>query len=622
MKDFDVIIVGGGHAGVEAALAVARMGLTAAIITMDAKRLALMSCNPAIGGIGKSHLVKEIEALGGVMGKATDATGIQFRRLNLSRGPAVWSTRVQCDRRRYNEYIVDYVAAQKNVSVVESLAGAILVEDGITAGIRTEDGRVITSSAVIIATGTFLGGLIHIGEKKIKAGRIGENAAYKMSESLDAIGFTLGRLKTGTPPRLDGKTIDWSRCEIQPGEEPIPFFSRSSQRGAFAQTPCYLTYTSEKTKEIIMANLHRSPMFSGQIQSTGPRYCPSVEDKFFRFADKAAHQLFLEPEGDGTDDIYPNGFSTSLPEEVQHDAIRTVIGLEEVIITRPGYAVEYDYCPTHQITPSLETRLLPGLFFAGQINGTSGYEEAAGQGIIAGINAALKIKNEPPLILDRSEAYIGVMIDDLVTRSTTEPYRLFTSRAEYRLALREDNAIDRLTEYANQYGLISDEEYRDRTTLFNATEASIKSLRKQRVPLAEFPEIIQRFKQPEANIGVEKLLTQPEMNIDQAMPVLQALLSEVSTEALERAAIQIRYRGYVEKQDREIQKFKQMERDLIPSGFSFENIKGLKKEAWEKFQRFQPASIGQAGRIEGITPADVAVLSVYIKRHKVASSQV
>lgn len=616
MKDFDVIIVGGGHAGVEAALAVGRMGLTAAIITMDAKRLALMSCNPAIGGIGKSHLVKEIDALGGFMGKATDATGIQFRRLNLSRGPAVWSTRVQCDRIKYNEYIVDYVASQKNVSVIESLAGAILIEDNKAAGIRTEDGRAITSHAVIIATGTFLGGLIHIGEKKIKAGRIGENAAYKMSESLDLIGFTLGRLKTGTPPRLDGRTIDWSRCEIQPGEEPIPFFSRNSRRESFNQTPCYLTYTSAKTKEIILANLHRSPMFSGQIQSTGPRYCPSVEDKFFRFADKAAHQLFLEPEGNGTDDIYPNGFSTSLPEEVQRDAIRTVIGLEEVIITRPGYAVEYDYCPTHQISPSLETRLLSGLFFAGQINGTSGYEEAAGQGIIAGINAALAIRKEAPLILDRSEAYIGVMIDDLVTRSTTEPYRLFTSRAEYRLALREDNAIDRLTEYAKQHGLISDSEYQDRKTLFDATNSSIKHIHKQRIPLAQFPEIIQRFKQPEATIAVEKLLTQPEMTIEQAMPVLLALLPEVSTEALERAAIQIRYRGYVEKQDREIQKFKLMERDLIPLGFSFENIRGLKKEAWEKFQHFQPSSIGQAGRIEGITPADVAVLSVYIRRHK------
>lgn len=614
--DFDVIIVGGGHAGVEAALSVARMGCTAALVTMDTKKLALMSCNPAIGGVGKSHLVKEIDALGGVMARATDATGIQFRRLNLSRGPAVWSTRVQSDRRRYNEYVVDHVAANPNVTVVESLAGAILIENKKAAGIRTEAGKAITSRAVIIATGTFLGGLIHIGERKIKAGRIGENAAYKMSESLDEIGFELGRLKTGTPPRLDGRTIDWSRCEIQPGEEPIPYFSRDTRRAPFAQTPCYLTYTSAKTKEIITANVHRSPMFSGQISSTGPRYCPSIEDKFYRFADKASHQLFLEPEGNGTDEIYPNGFSTSLPEEIQYDAIRTVIGLENVVITRPGYAVEYDYCPTHQIRPSLETRLLDRLFFAGQINGTSGYEEAAGQGIMAGINAVLAIRGEEPFILDRSEAYIGVMIDDLTTRSATEPYRLFTSRAEYRLSLREDNALDRLTSYASKYGLINSEETTDRETLLHQTNQACNALGKNKVAITDFPEIAERFKRQEAMISVEKLLTQPEMTMSRAIPVLVRLMPEVSTEVLERAAIQIRYRGYVDKQEREIRKFKQMEREQIPAGFSFASITGLKKEAWEKFQRFQPASLGQAGRIEGITPADVAVLSVFLKRHK------
>jgi tRNA uridine 5-carboxymethylaminomethyl modification enzyme len=453
-KDFDIIVIGGGHAGVEAALAAARMGKMTAIVTMDASKLALMSCNPAVGGIGKSHLVKEIDALGGLMGVAIDATGIQFRRLNLSRGPAVWSTRAQADRIRYNNFVVDYIANQRKIKVIESLAGEILTENGRAVGVKTEDGRTILAGAIIVASGTFLGGLIHIGEKKIKAGRMGEKAAYQLSSSLVRLGFEVGRLKTGTPPRLDGDTIDWSKCEKQPGEEPIPFFSYRSPKRSFAQVCCHLTYTSKKTKDIISANFQHSPIFSGQIRSAGPRYCPSIEAKFHRFTDKERHQIFLEPEGNATSEIYPNGFATALPEEIQFRAIRTVEGLEEVRITRPGYAIEYDYCPAYQVKPSLETKRVRGLFLAGQINGTSGYEEAAGQGLMAGINAVLYLEQEPAFILDRSEAYIGVMIDDLTTRSTTEPYRMFTSRAEYRLALREDNARDRLAKYAVKYGLI------------------------------------------------------------------------------------------------------------------------------------------------------------------------
>ncbi len=457
--DYDIVVVGGGHAGVEAALAASRMGKTVALVTMDKTRLALMSCNPAIGGLGKSHIVKEVDALGGLMGKAIDATGIQFRRLNLSRGPAVWSTRAQADRIKYNEYVCRHVESDKNVSLIEGTAGRLLTKANQITGVELEDGRKIMSRAVIICSGTFLGGLIHIGEKQIPAGRSGEKGAYRLSESFRNLGFEVGRLKTGTPPRLDGKTIDFSRCDIQAGEEPIPYFSYTTTSYNNRQVPCHLTYTTAKTKDIISKNLHRSPMFSGQIKSRGPRYCPSIEDKIHRFADKPRHQIFLEPEGNGTNEIYPNGFSTSLPEEVQLEAIRTVTGLEEVIITRPGYAVEYDYCPAYQVKLSLETRRIEGLFLAGQINGTSGYEEAAGQGIMAGINAALKISGAPPFVLDRAEAYIGVMIDDLITHSTTEPYRMFTSRAEYRLGLREDNARDRLFGYAHKYGLISEHDF-------------------------------------------------------------------------------------------------------------------------------------------------------------------
>ncbi len=616
-QEFDIIIIGGGHAGVEAALAAARIGKTVAIITMDARKLALMSCNPAIGGIAKSHVVKEIDALGGVMGIAADASGIQFRKLNLSRGPAVWSTRVQCDRRAYNDFICDFVAKSKNIEVIEALAGQIIVENGQVTGIRTENGNLILCRAIIVATGTFLGGLIHIGEKKIKAGRIGENAAYKLSESFRELGFELSRLKTGTPPRLNGNTIDWDKCEKQPGHEPIPYFSPRSRRAPFEQSPCYLTYTTAATKQKILENIHRSPMFSGQIKSVGPRYCPSIEDKFFRFADKERHQLFLEPEGNGTSEIYPNGFSTSMPEEVQIAAIKTVIGLENVEITRPGYAVEYDYCPAYQVKPSLETRLVSGLFFAGQINGTSGYEEAASQGLMAGVNAVLYIEKEPPFILDRSEAYIGVMIDDLTTRSTTEPYRLFTSRAEYRLAMREDNARDRLSQYAEKYGLVEKTDLRSFEETQRKTDEAVKFCKTTFVPVGELPRF-NGFINGKTKVSLEYLIKQPEISIAQVLPMLvhyDGRFAE-NPEVLERAAIKIRYQGYVEKQEREIKKFKKLENERIPAGFSFAEIRGLKKEASEKFQRFLPGSLGQAGRIEGVTPGDVAVLSVYLRRFK------
>ena len=613
--DFDIVVVGGGHAGVECALAAARMGKKAVIVTMDATKLAMMSCNPAIGGIGKSHLVKEIDALGGVMGMATDATGIQFRRLNLSRGPAVWSTRAQADRQAYNDYIVRYIDKTGNASVIEGTAEELLTENGKITGVILNDRKKIHCHCVILTTGTFLGGLIHIGSKKIKAGRMGERGAYKLSESLLSYGFEVGRLKTGTPPRIDGNTIDWSKCEIQPGEEPIPFFSHRSEKREFKQSCCHLTYTSQKTKELISQNFKSSPMFSGQIKSTGPRYCPSIEDKFFRFAEKERHQIFLEPEGTETSEIYPNGFSTALPEDIQKKAVRTIIGLEEAIITQPGYAIEYDYCPAHQIKPSLETKLVNGLFFAGQINGTSGYEEAAGQGLIAGVNAVLYIENEPPFIPDRSESYLGVMVDDLTTRSTTEPYRMFTSRAEYRLALREDNARDRLINYAHRYNLINDTEYVDYKKLQQKTEDLIKYLKKERIKVSELGKYSERFKRIES-INFENLIKQPNISINEAFKIIKMQNSnEIDQEIYERAATIIRYSGYIDKQQREIDKFKKMESDKIPDSFDYTVINGLKTEAKLKFIHFKPQSLGQAGRIEGVTPGDIAVLSIYLSRY-------
>jgi len=620
MRDFDVILVGGGHAGVEAALAVARMGKRAGLVSMDANKLALMSCNPAIGGIGKSQLVKEIDALGGLMGEAIDATGIQFRRLNLSRGPAVWSTRVQADRIAYNQYVVDYLKHCRNVEVVEGTVVAVSVESGQACGVVLENGEALSSKSVVIASGTFLGGLIHIGEKQIRAGRMGEKAATELSENLSELGFEIGRLKTGTPPRLDGDSIDWSKCEIQEGEEPLPLFSYRSKREPFRQTPCHLTRTTEKTRALISANFERSPIFSGQIRSTGPRYCPSIEDKFFRFKDKPSHQLFLEPEGNGTKEIYPNGFATALPEDIQREAIRTVVGLEEAVITQPGYAIEYDYCPAYQIDRSLETRIVKRLYFAGQINGTSGYEEAAALGLMAGVNAVLAIEGEPAFRLDRSQAYIGVMIDDLTTRSTTEPYRMFTSRAEYRLALREDNARDRLAGNAHQYGLISPDESETFQRLVLDTEAEVKKLRSTRVEVSRLDRLEVNITKKD-KVSFADLLKQPGVILADILPLLKefdGMFSE-DREVLERAAIQIRYQGYIDKQEREIQKFRKQEAVLIPTDFSYTAIPGLKTEAREKLSRFRPGTLGQAARIEGVTPGDLAVLVVNLKRHNAKS---
>jgi tRNA uridine 5-carboxymethylaminomethyl modification enzyme len=614
--DFEIMVVGGGHAGVEAALAASRMGKTIGLVTMDKTKLALMSCNPAIGGLGKSHIVKEIDALGGVMGKAIDATGIQFRRLNLSRGPAVWSTRAQADRIGYNRCICEVIAEDKNISVIEGTAGQFLVENGRVIGIATESGEKIFSKAIIVCSGTFLGGLIHIGEKQIPAGRQGEKAAYELTKSFRSLGFEIGRLKTGTPPRLDGKTIDYAKCEIQQGEYPIPFFSYTTKSYNVDQISCHLTYTTAKTKEIILRNLDRAPMFSGQIKSKGPRYCPSIEDKIFRFGDKPRHQIFLEPEGNGTDEVYPNGFSTSLPEDVQLDAIRSIIGLKNAEITKPGYAIEYDYCPAYQIKPSLETKLIENLYLAGQINGTSGYEEAAGQGIMAGVNAVLKIEGEPLFVLDRSESYIGVMIDDLITHSTTEPYRMFTSRAEYRLALREDNARDRLFGYAQKYELISEEDYKEFVDMQNRTIEKIRMLRKKVIPISKLDGLSKYFIRKDA-VSLADLLKVPGVTCNDIIPFMtDEQRDDSNDEIAERAAILIKYEGYIDKQEREIEKFKKLENESIPKNFEFASLLGLRNEAREKFDRIKPISLGQAGRIEGITTGDLAALAIHLKKYK------
>lgn len=616
--DFDIIVIGAGHAGVEAALAVSRMGKSAGLVTMDRTKLALMSCNPSIGGIGKSHIVKEIDALGGLMGRAIDATGIQFRKLNLSRGPAVWSTRAQADRIAYTKYICDTVEADERVSIIEGIAGEILLEDGRLVGIAIEDGRKVFARAVIVCTGTFLGGLIHIGKMQIPSGRRGEKAAYRLSDSLRNLGFEVGRLKTGTPPRLDGKTIDYEKCEMQPGLEPIPFFSYASLPREIKQVPCHLTYTTDKTKEIILNNLHKSALFSGQIKSSGPRYCPSIEDKIHRFREKPRQHIFLEPEGNGTDEVYPNGFSTSLPEEVQGESIRTVTGLENVVITKPGYAIEYDYCPSYQVKATLETHRIEHLYFAGQINGTSGYEEAGGLGLIAAINAVLKLDGGPPFILDRAEAYLGVMIDDIITHSTTEPYRMFTSRAEYRLGLREDNARDRLFGYAREFGLVCDEDYRAFLALKRDTNAEIGRLKKTTIPVARLDGLADHFVKKE-HVTLADLLKVPGASYSDVVPFLREKFGEMpiaSEEIIERAAIAIKYEGYIKKQAREVAKFRKLEDERIPEGFSFDGLTGLRNEAREKFIRFKPSSLGQAGRIEGVTTGDLAALSVHVKKFR------
>lgn len=610
--DFDIIIVGGGHAGTEAARVASRMKKRVGLVTMDKAKLALMSCNPAVGGVGKGHLVREVDALGGIIGLAADTAGIQFRRLNLSKGPAVHSTRVQCDRRKYTEWVSVFVASLPGVTLIEDEATGLLIENGLIFGVVLKKQGIISANAVILATGTFLNGLIHIGDRQFSGGRRGDPAAVGLTESLHKAGFETGRLKTGTPPRIDGDTIDYSRVEAQPGHNPAPYFSHFHPEPPPVDNSalCYLTYTTPDTARIIRENLDRAPLYSGQIQGRGPRYCPSIEDKVVRFADKPRHQLFIEPEGNGTREIYLNGFSTSIPEDVQLAAVRTVIGLEMAEITKPGYAIEYDFVPPHQIRSSLETRPVKGLFHAGQINGTSGYEEAAAQGLIAGLNASLYIDGQPPFIPRRDEAYIGVMLDDLVTRQITEPYRMFTSRAEYRLALREDNALDRLAPYGRQYGLYSDTE----STLIAGRESQLENmialLKQGRIGQTVLRE---RFgiETKAGSMTYAELIRRPDFAPEALFELGDNSLSG-QIDIFDKAVILLRYKGYLKKQEREIERRGKLDTLAIPETFEYSGLTGLKKEAIEKWTRYRPMTVGQAGRIEGVTPSDTAVLTLYL----------
>lgn len=619
---FDVLVIGAGHAGIEAALASARMGRVTCLLTSNMDRIGHMSCNPAIGGVGKGHIVKEVDALGGEMGRAIDDTGIQFRRLNTTKGPAVRATRAQADKYLYNKRMKQKVENTKLLHVKQSMAEKLLIENGQCTGAVTGLGEEIRAGAVVVTTGTFLNGLIHIGQYTEPAGRHGDQPSVGLSASLLNLGLRMGRLKTGTVPRLDVNTIDFSELEEQKGDTPTPMFSFYQTPTLQKQISCFITFTNEKTHEVIKNNLHESAMYSGNIKGVGPRYCPSIEDKVVRFADKDRHQIFLEPEGLTTSEIYPNGLSNSLPFKVQIEFLRTMKGLENVEVTRAGYAIEYDYVDPTELHPSLQTKKIPGLFLGGQINGTTGYEEAAGQGLLAGINAALFCSNEDPLILKRSESYIGVMVDDLVTKGTKEPYRMFTSRAEHRLHLREDNADERMFEIANKFRLLQSEDRIKTEVKLAKTKEALNLLNKEWITPSQKTNAILGFMQtaPIAKkTTLKELLRRPEIswsNIEELFPQFKDIDSVVK----EKAEISIKYEGYIDREMIEVRRANKEEEDKIPNDFNYLDVPSLSNEVREKLLHVKPLTLGQASRISGVTPAAIGILSVFIKKHKEKSS--
>ena len=614
-KTYDVIVVGGGHAGTEAALASARMGAETLLLTINLDSIGQMSCNPAIGGIGKGHMVKEIDALGGQMAVNIDLTGIQFRRLNTSKGPAVRASRAQADKKAYQFELKYSCEQQEHLDIRQGLMEEIYVEDGRIKGVGIKGNVAYMGHTVVLTTGTFLRGKIHVGDFSYSAGRSGEEAADRASEGLISLGFEIGRLKTGTPPRLNGRTIDFSSMEEQPGDDPARPFSYATEAIDRPQVPCWVTYTNARTHELITANLQRSAMYGGRIEGVGPRYCPSIEDKVVKFSEKPRHQLFLEPEGVRTLEYYLNGLSMSLPEELQHEIVHSVPGLENAQIMRPAYAIEYDFAPPTQLYPHLETKRVENLFFAGQINGTTGYEEAAAQGLLAGINAVLKIRGEDPFVLDRSTAYIGVLIDDLVTKGTQEPYRIFTSRAEYRLLLREDNADYRLMDFGRQFGLVSDPVYKLFIEKRRQVDAELERLEQVRIrPTEKIQEILRRRGTTELKESalLADLLRRPELGYPGVMEICPPD-TPLTPDAAEHVEAEVKYAGYLERQELQVAKLKRMESMQIPADFDYDDpLLNISTESRQKLAAIHPQTLGQASRISGVSPADISILMVVL----------